>query len=134
MSRKRRAAGRIGTPLWTTSVAALTAAVAAWLACAPARAQSAGEWGNSEQIWRQTCRYCHDGRVARELRGAGLAPQAIVTAVRAGPKAMPSFTPSQISDHELEQLAQWVATQKVPTPPANDRDRTPRHSTRQRSR
>lgn len=116
------------------AAAALAVCSVAWLACGAARAQSAGEWGSSEQLWRETCRYCHDNRIARELRGEGLTPQAIVTAVRTGPKAMPSFAPSQISDQELEQLAEWVAAQKAPAPLAKDRGRVPRHSTRQRSR
>lgn len=110
------------------------ASAAAWLACGAARAQSAGEWGSSKQLWHETCGYCHDDRIAGELRGAGLTPQAIVTAVRNGDKAMPAFTPSQISDKELEQLAQWVTSQKAPVPRPNDRSRVPRHSTRQRSR
>jgi hypothetical protein len=118
----------------TASAAVLGALVTAGLSSLPARAQSAGEWGSSEQLWQVTCRYCHDNRVAGELRGAGLTPQAIVTAVRTGPKAMPSFTPSQISDHELDQLAQWVALQKAPAPSPALRERTPRHSTRQRER
>jgi cytochrome c5 len=100
-----------------------------------AHAQAAGEWGSSEQLWRETCRYCHDNHLARELRGAGLTPQAIVTAVRAGPRAMPSFLPSQISNGELEQLAQWVSQQKAPTQQTIDQSsRRSRHGSRQRSR
>ncbi len=110
-------------------------AIMAWLACASTYAQSAGEWGSSEQIWRETCRYCHDNGVARELRGAGLSPQAIVTAVRTGPRAMPSFTPSEISDQELEQLAEWVAQQKAPSTRSIDRaTRASRHGSRERRR
>jgi mono/diheme cytochrome c family protein len=110
-------------------------ALAAALACSLTWAQSAGEWGSSEQLWRETCRYCHDNRVARELRGAGLSPQAIVAAVRAGPKAMPSFAPSEISDQELEQLAKWVSSQKPPVSQSIDRaSRASRHGSRERSR
>lgn len=114
---------------------ALAVVMAAALAGPVAQAQSAGEWGSPEQLWRAACRYCHDNGIARELRGAGLSSQAIVTAVRTGPKAMPSFTSSQISDRELEQLAAWVSLQKAPAPQAADRStRESRHGSRERSR
>lgn len=114
---------------------ALAPALALFLAWTGAHAQSSGEWSGPEQLWRATCRYCHDNGVARELRGAGLAQQAIVSAVRVGPKAMPSFTQSQISDRELEQLAAWVAMQKAPAPPSVERStRESRHGARERAR
>ena len=113
----------------------LALALGAWLPAGGAFAESSGEWGSPEQLWRATCRYCHDNGIAPELRGAGLQPQAIVTAVRVGPKAMPSFTQSQISDRELDQLAAWVTMQKAPAPPAVDRStRESRHSSRDRAR
>lgn len=115
--------------------AALAFALGAWLAGGIAQAQSAGEWGSPEQLWQATCSYCHDNRIARELRGAGLPPQTIVSAVRAGPKAMPSFTESEISDRELEQLAHWVSLQKAPAPQTTDRStRESRHGSRERTR
>lgn len=114
---------------------ALALALAGWWAWVGAHAQSAGAWASPEQLWQATCRYCHDNGIARELRGAGLDAQAIVTAVRTGPKAMPSFTPSQISDRELGQLAQWVTQQKAPAPQSADRStRESRHSSRERTR
>lgn len=129
----RRSISRCTAIGWRAAAAVALAAAGASIR--PALAQSAGEWSGSEQLWRATCRYCHDGKVATELRGAGLAPQAIVTAVRTGPKAMPSFTASQISDQELEQLAQWVSSQKAPaSAPADRATRTPRHGSRQRGR
>lgn len=104
-------------------------------ACAAVHAQSAGEWASGAQLWRDTCRYCHDGNVAAELRGAGLAAQAIASAVRHGPRAMPSFAPSEISDRDLEQLTAWIRAQPKPTPPQPaEPERTPRHETRQRIR
>jgi mono/diheme cytochrome c family protein len=101
---------------------------------APARAQSAGEWRSSRQLWSETCHYCHDDRVAPELRGTGLSPQAIATAVRKGINGMPSFMPSVLSDAELAQLAEWLASQHKP-PSASDGDRaarTARHGSRER--
>jgi mono/diheme cytochrome c family protein len=109
--------------------------IATIVACPGAHAQSAGGWASPAQLWRATCSYCHDNGVARELRGAGLTPQAVATAVRVGPKAMPSFTASQISDRELEQLAEWMSMQKAPPPQSVDRStRESRHGSRERSR
>jgi cytochrome c5 len=102
------------------------------LACTAAQAQSAGEWRNSEQLWRATCAYCHNEHVALELRGTALAAHAITGAVRAGPKAMPSFAGSQISDSELDALADWLIHQK--RPPSEPNDRVPRHGSRDRGR
>lgn len=113
----------------------LALALAALLVCGGAHAQSAGEWAGPEQLWRATCRYCHDNEIAGELRGAGLAPPAIVTAVRVGPKAMPSFTPSEISNGELERLAEWLSMQKAPPSQSADRStRESRHGARERTR
>jgi cytochrome c553 len=113
----------------------LALALAALLACSAVYAQAAGEWGSSEQLWRATCRYCHDNGIAPELRGAGLGPQAIATAVRAGPKAMPSFTSSEISDRDLQQLAAWLSIQKAPVRQSVDRStRESRHGARERTR
>ena len=103
--------------------------------CSAAHAQSAGEWASGAQLWRDTCRYCHGGKVAPELRGAGLSAQAIASAVRQGPNAMPAFAPSIISDQELEQLAEWIRAQPKPAPPDTDEsERMARHGTRQRVR
>ncbi len=114
---------------------AVALSLAACATCAAAHAQSAGEWASSAQLWRDTCRYCHEGKLAPELRGAGLAAQAISSAVRQGPGAMPSFAPSAISDLDLEQLAAWIRAQPKPAPPQTEEsERTPRHETRQRTR
>ncbi len=103
------------------------------LCAAAAHAQSAGEWASSAQLWRATCGYCHDGKLAPELRGAGLSAQAIESAVRRGPKAMPSFAPSVIGAEDLERLAEWIRLQPKPAPPpADESERTPRHGTRER--
>ena len=102
------------------------------LACTAAEAQSAGEWRSSEQLWRATCAYCHNEHVAPELRGSALTAQVITGAVRGGPKAMPSFAGSQISDNELNALADWLIHQKRPASEPNDR--VPRHSSRDRGR
>jgi len=105
---------------------------AALLVPTAAQAQSAGEWPSSQQLWRETCSYCHNDHVARELRGTGLTAQAIATAVRSGPGTMPTFAPSEVSDAELERLAQWLTAQRKPTADADRSARTPRHGSRER--
>ena len=98
-----------------------------------ARAQSAGEWRSSRALWSETCHYCHDDRVAPDLRGTGLSPQAIAASVRGGINGMPSFAPSVLSDAELTQLAEWLASQHKPAASDGDRAaRTARHGSRER--
>jgi cytochrome c5 len=108
-------------------------AAVALLGTPPALGQSAGEWNGPRQLWRETCSYCHNERLAPELRGAGVSAQALISAVRKGPNAMPSFARSVVSDTELEQLARWLAAQQKPPPAQADRGgRTPRHESRER--
>ncbi len=120
------------------TVAPLVRSAALWciaslLVSTPAGAQSAGEWRSSRELWSATCRYCHDDRVAPELRGAGLSAQAIAAAVRRGINGMPSFAPSVLSDPELAQLVDWLASQHKPAASEGDRAaRTARHGSRER--
>jgi cytochrome c553 len=112
---------------WLAGVALALAATGA------ARAQSAGEWRSSRELWHDTCGYCHNDRVARELRGTGIPAKLLISAVRSGPGGMPSFAPSMVSDAELQQLAQWIAAQRKPAGGEADRAaRTPRHTSRER--
>jgi hypothetical protein len=105
----------------------------ALLGTSPLLGQSAGEWHSPRQLWRETCSYCHNERVAPELRGGGVSAGALISAVRKGPDAMPSFAPSVVSDTELQQLAQWLTSQPKPAPAAADgTGRTPRHGSRER--
>ncbi len=114
---------------------AIALALALAVCSAAARAQSAGEWATSAQLWRATCADCHDGKLAPELLGAALSAQAIVSAVRRGPSAMPTFAPSEIGDRELALLAEWIRAQPKPVPASTDEsERTARHATRQRTR
>jgi cytochrome c553 len=111
----------------------LAGMAAALLGTAPVLGQSAGEWNGPSQLWRATCGYCHNERLAAELRGAGVSAQDLIGAVRKGPNAMPSFARSVVSDTELEQLARWLATQQKPPPAQAGRGgRTPRHESRER--
>lgn len=113
----------------TLTVAALALALAATtrdLAAqepAPAqRAEAAPRTG--PQIFADTCIYCHDARgwgtraLARRsaagqeqlLQRAVLPPALVRYAVRRGIGSMPQFTPTEITDAELEVLANWLDT------------------------
>ncbi len=63
-----------------------------------------------EYLYERTCGYCHGHNVAPIIRGRKL-PAAVTSAlVRSGNGAMPAFKPTEITDQELEALAQWLAT------------------------
>lgn len=64
-------------------------------------------------IYAKTCGYCHGQHVAPVIRGRNLPPEVIAQYVRSGPRAMPAFRPTEISDAELKALAQWVSTSKA---------------------
>ncbi|MCY1672057.1 cytochrome c [Novosphingobium sp. SL115] len=66
-----------------------------------------------EAIYAKTCGYCHGQHVAPIIRGRGLPPEIITQYVRTGPRAMPAFRPTEISDAELKALAKWVSTSKA---------------------
>ncbi|MDX9874822.1 MAG: cytochrome c [Spongiibacteraceae bacterium] len=88
---------------WTLLIAAFCAL--------PAAAQVAGQWRDSAHIWRAVCGHCHGAGVARPLFGTPLPPQAIIAITRNGLNGMPAFVTAQLSDHELERLAQWLREQ-----------------------
>lgn len=64
-------------------------------------------------IYAKTCGYCHGQHVAPVIRGRNLPPEVIAQYVRSGPRAMPAFRPTEISDAELKALTQWVSTSKA---------------------
>lgn len=72
---------------------------------APARAP--------EVIYAKTCGYCHGARVAPVIRGRGLPVEIITAYVRSGPRAMPAFRPTEISNAELAALARWINASKA---------------------
>lgn len=61
-----------------------------------------------EVIYARTCGYCHGARVAPVIRGRKLPVDMITTYVRSGPRAMPAFRPTEISNAELAALAKWI--------------------------
>ncbi len=80
-----------------------------------------------EQVFAQRCVFCHDARgwgtrsLARrtppgqaELLKREVLPEVLVRhAVRRGIGSMPQFTPTEISDAELDALARWLATRNA---------------------
>ncbi len=66
-----------------------------------------------EAVYAKTCGYCHGQHVAPVIRGRGLPTEIITQYVRSGPRAMPAFRPTEISDAELEALAKWLNASKA---------------------
>ena len=66
-----------------------------------------------EAIYAKTCGYCHGARVAPVIRGRKLPVEVITSCVRSGPRAMPAFRPTEISNAELAALAKWISTSKA---------------------
>lgn len=66
-----------------------------------------------EQIYAQTCGYCHGRNVGPVIRGRALPAELVKAMVRSGPNAMPAFRPTEISNAELERLAAWIAASRA---------------------
>ncbi len=92
-------------------------------AATPAAVQSASEAARSpETIFASRCAYCHDDggwgtrALARRmpegeaalLDRVNLPPAYTAFVVRRGIGAMPQFTPAELTDEELEALANWL--------------------------
>lgn len=79
---------------------------------APATAQATYEIEprTPEYLYDRTCGYCHGHNIAPIIRGRQL-PAAVTSAlVRSGNGAMPAFKPTEITDQELAELAEWLST------------------------
>lgn len=61
-----------------------------------------------EEIYSQTCGYCHGVNVGPVIRGRNLPPALTKAFVRMGPNAMPAFRETEITDAELDALATWL--------------------------
>ena len=91
---------------------------------APVSPEAAASPRSGPEIFADTCVFCHDAggwgtrSLARrtpagraELLQREVLPPALVRhAVRRGVGSMPQFTPTEISDEELEILATWLET------------------------
>lgn len=62
-----------------------------------------------EYLYARTCGYCHGHNIAPIIRGRSLPPAVIESIVRSGMGAMPAFRPTEITNTELEALAEWLS-------------------------
>ncbi len=63
-----------------------------------------------EQVYRQTCGYCHGRNVGPVILGRHLAAELIRERARNGLNGMPAFRPSEISPEELAAVVSYVQT------------------------
>ncbi|WPN49686.1 MULTISPECIES: c-type cytochrome [unclassified Pseudomonas] len=70
---------------------------------------------SAQQVWADTCTYCHSNGIGPELRGRQLPPAMIQAFARFGVRQMPAFRDSEISDSELATLANWISQQPATT-------------------
>ena len=66
-----------------------------------------------EQVYSQTCGYCHGANVGPIIRGRSLPAAQVSAIVRSGRNAMPAFRPTEISPAELDALAKWIERGKA---------------------
>ena len=67
-------------------------------------------------IYAHVCGYCHGTNVGPIILGKHVPVDVIKMYVRRGPAAMPAFRPTEITDAELDALAQWISvSQPNPT-------------------
>jgi len=69
---------------------------------------------SGEQVWMDTCGYCHGRGIGPELRGRALPFETIRVWTRYGLRQMPAFSETAISDMELAELGEWMAAQPTP--------------------
>lgn len=77
------------------------------------KSYGAGQWKNSAQIYQVLCSQCHepnagDPSVGPAILGRHYPAAALKAFARRGIQTMPPFFPSEISDQELDGLADWV--------------------------
>jgi mono/diheme cytochrome c family protein len=66
-----------------------------------------------EELYAKTCGYCHGKNIGPVIRGRALPAAAIKTTVRHGQNGMPSFRQTEITNSELDKLAQWISASKA---------------------
>lgn len=100
----------------------LMGAILALMAVATPRfalAEAAGQWKSGEQIYAQTCAYCHNAGVGPNLLGRSLSPELVQHVVYSGLSAMPAFRPTDFNAKEVAQLGAWIRDSKAPPAPPN---------------
>ncbi|MCY1274614.1 4-cresol dehydrogenase [hydroxylating] cytochrome c subunit [compost metagenome] len=76
-----------------------------------AAASTAQAERKAQQVWADTCAYCHVSGIGPALLGRQLPPAMIQVLARYGSRQMPAFRDSEISDAELTALADWISQQ-----------------------
>lgn len=84
---------------------ALCAALAMWSGGAVAQQAERPP----EKIYDNVCGYCHGKNVGPIILGRKLPAESVKLFVRTGFGAMPAFKPTEITDEELDALAQWIS-------------------------
>jgi hypothetical protein len=74
------------------------------------------QWSGPEEIYKETCNYCHSSGVGPELLGRSLPPVYIAHTVRNGSNGMPSFRQTDFSNEELQALGEMIQGSKAPAP------------------
>ncbi|MDT4886522.1 4-cresol dehydrogenase [hydroxylating] cytochrome c subunit [compost metagenome] len=69
----------------------------------------------AQQVWADTCAYCHLNGIGPALLGRQLPPAMVQALARYGSRQMPAFRDSEISNAELTALADWISQQPAPT-------------------
>lgn len=64
-------------------------------------------------IYAKVCGYCHGSNVGPVILGRHLQADSTRLLVRTGPRAMPAFRPTEITDAELDSLARWIEVSTV---------------------
>jgi mono/diheme cytochrome c family protein len=65
---------------------------------------------NGEQVFHDTCYLCHTTGVSPSLTDQPLPFETLLYMVRHGSNGMPAFRPTEISDKELHNLADYLAS------------------------
>lgn len=81
-------------------------------------AQSAEQAASAQRTYARTCGYCHTTGVGPALLGRNLPVALSSYFARHGNRAMPAFKPTDISDAELAELAEYIS-QSGPASPSN---------------
>jgi len=65
---------------------------------------------SGEQVFHDTCYLCHTTGVSPSLTNQPLPFETLLYMVRHGSNGMPAFRPTEISDKELRNLADYLAS------------------------
>ncbi|WP_408598471.1 c-type cytochrome [Pseudomonas sp. PLMAX] len=79
-----------------------------------AGAQTAEDIVKAEKTFSETCGYCHITGVGPALKGRNLPPEIFIYFARHGNQGMPAFRPSDISDEDLNILAEYLSKSEMP--------------------